>query len=107
MKTVGLLRKTRYRGVARVERMFTCAAAVYNLVRMRTLGPWHETESAAACRPCRWDDLPPLRGKSEDGWVLEAFCNCACNVSGLYTFKSKPGFFSSLLDSNQSLLPIS
>jgi transposase len=37
MKTVGLLRKTRYRGVARIGWMFTFAAAVYNLVRMRTL----------------------------------------------------------------------
>jgi len=37
MKTVGLLRQTRYRGVARVGWMCTCAAAVYNLVRMRTL----------------------------------------------------------------------
>jgi transposase len=37
MKTVGLLRKTRYRGVARVGWMFTFAAAVYNLVRLRTL----------------------------------------------------------------------
>ena len=37
MKTVGLLRKTRHRGAARVGWMFTFAAAVYNLVRMRTL----------------------------------------------------------------------
>lgn len=37
MNTIGLLRKTRYRGVARIGWMFTCAAAVYNLVRMRTL----------------------------------------------------------------------
>jgi hypothetical protein len=37
MKTVGLLRKTRHRGVARVGWMFTFVAAVYNLVRMRTL----------------------------------------------------------------------
>jgi hypothetical protein len=37
MKTVGLLWKTRHRGVARVSWMFTCAAAVYNLVRIRTL----------------------------------------------------------------------
>jgi transposase len=37
MNTVGLLRKTRYRGVAQVGWMFTFAAAVYNLVRMRTL----------------------------------------------------------------------
>jgi transposase len=37
LKTVGLLRKVRHRGVARVGWMFTFAAAVYNLVRMRTL----------------------------------------------------------------------
>jgi transposase len=37
MKTIGLLRKTRYRGAARIGWMFTFAAAVYNLVRMRTL----------------------------------------------------------------------
>jgi Transposase DDE domain len=37
MKTVGLLRKTRYRGTARVGWMFTFAAAVYNPVRRRTL----------------------------------------------------------------------
>jgi transposase len=37
LKTVGLLRKTRDRGLARVGWRFTCAAAVYNLVRMRTL----------------------------------------------------------------------
>jgi transposase len=37
LKTVGLLRKARHRGVARVGWMFTFAAAVYNLVRMRTL----------------------------------------------------------------------
>jgi len=37
MKTVGLMRKTRHRGVSRVGWTFTFAAAVYNLVRMRTL----------------------------------------------------------------------
>ena len=37
LKTVGLLRKVRHRGVARVGWLFTFAAAVYNLVRMRTL----------------------------------------------------------------------
>jgi hypothetical protein len=37
MKTVGLLRKVRHRGVARVGWMFTFAAAVYNLVWRRTL----------------------------------------------------------------------
>ncbi|MFQ5702883.1 MAG: transposase, partial [Gemmatimonadales bacterium] len=36
-KTVGLLRKLRHRGTARVEWVFTFTAAVYNLVRMRTL----------------------------------------------------------------------
>ncbi len=37
MKTIGLLRKTRHRGVARIGWMFLFTAAVYNLVRMRTL----------------------------------------------------------------------
>ena len=37
MKTIGLMRKTRHRGSARVGWMFTFTAAVYNLVRMRTL----------------------------------------------------------------------
>ncbi len=39
MKTVGMMRKTRHRGVSRVGWMFTFAAAAYNLVRMRTLLP--------------------------------------------------------------------
>jgi hypothetical protein len=39
MKTVGLLRKLRHRGLQRVGWMFTLAAAAYNLVRMRTLMP--------------------------------------------------------------------
>lgn len=38
MKTVGLMRKTRHRGLARVGWMFTFTAAVYNLVRIRNLG---------------------------------------------------------------------
>jgi hypothetical protein len=37
LKTVGLLRKTRHRGVARVGWMCTFGLAVYNLVRLRTL----------------------------------------------------------------------
>jgi transposase len=37
LQTVGLLRKVRHRGLARVGWIFTCAAAVYTLVRMRTL----------------------------------------------------------------------
>jgi transposase len=37
MKTVGLLRKLRHRGVARVNWIFLFTAAAYNLVRMRTL----------------------------------------------------------------------
>ena len=37
LKTVGLMRKTRHRGCARVGWMFTFTTAVYNLVRMRTL----------------------------------------------------------------------
>jgi len=34
---IGLLRKTRHRGVARVSWMFTFGLAVYNLVRIRNL----------------------------------------------------------------------
>jgi transposase len=37
MKTIGLQRKTRFRGPDRVSWMFTLAAAAYNLVRMRNL----------------------------------------------------------------------
>jgi IS5 family transposase len=39
LKTVGGLRKTRHRGVALVDWMFTLALAAYNLVRMRNLAP--------------------------------------------------------------------
>ena len=38
LKTVGLFRKTRYRGVAKIDWHFTLAVAAYNLVRMRNLG---------------------------------------------------------------------
>lgn len=37
MKTIGGMRKTRHRGVPRVEWMFILAATAYNLVRLRTL----------------------------------------------------------------------
>jgi IS5 family transposase len=37
LKTVGMLRKTRHRGVFKVGWVFTFAAAAYNLVRMRSL----------------------------------------------------------------------
>lgn len=42
MKTVGLLRKTRHRGIDRVGWTFLFTAAAYNLVRMRNLveGDW-------------------------------------------------------------------
>jgi hypothetical protein len=36
-KVVGLIRKARVRGLARVGSMFTFAMAAYNLVRMRNL----------------------------------------------------------------------
>jgi hypothetical protein len=35
MKSIGLLRKLRHRGLERVGWMFTFAAAAYNLVRIR------------------------------------------------------------------------
>ena len=37
MKTVGVFRKTRHRGIRLVNWMFTFTAAAYNMVRMRTL----------------------------------------------------------------------
>jgi IS5 family transposase len=37
LKTVGLMRKLRHRGTRRVDWLFTFAAAVYNLVRIRNL----------------------------------------------------------------------
>lgn len=37
MKTVGLFRKTRHKGIPRVNWMFAFTVAAYNLVRMRTL----------------------------------------------------------------------
>ena len=37
LKTVGLVRKVKLRGVPRVGWLFTFAAAAYNLVRMRNL----------------------------------------------------------------------
>ena len=37
MKTVGMLRKTRHRGLARVGFAFSFAATAYNLVRMGNL----------------------------------------------------------------------
>ena len=37
LKTIGLLRKLRHRGSRRVDWLFTFAAAVYNLVRIRNL----------------------------------------------------------------------
>jgi transposase len=39
LKTVGMLRKTRHRGVFKVGWVFTFAAAAYNLVRMKNLLP--------------------------------------------------------------------
>jgi transposase len=38
VKTIGNLRKTRHRGVEKVDWYFTLTAAAYNLVRMRNLG---------------------------------------------------------------------
>jgi hypothetical protein len=37
LKTVGLLRKTRHRGRARVSWMFIFSLAAYNLIRIRNL----------------------------------------------------------------------
>ena len=39
LKTVGMMRKTRHRGMKKIEWMFTFSLAAYNLVRMRNLVP--------------------------------------------------------------------
>jgi hypothetical protein len=39
LKTVGVMRKTRHKGLERVGWMFTFAMAAYNLVRMRHFIP--------------------------------------------------------------------
>lgn len=38
LKTVGLFRKTRYRGVKKIDCHFTLSVTAYNLFRMRNLG---------------------------------------------------------------------
>ena len=38
MKTVGWLRKARYKGEEKIDWLFTLSAAAYNMVRMRNLG---------------------------------------------------------------------
>ena len=47
MKTIGLLRKLRHRGLERVGWMFTFTAAAYNLVRIRNL--MRGAPAAAVC----------------------------------------------------------
>jgi hypothetical protein len=37
LKTIALLRKIQHRGIFKVGWVFTCAAAAYNLVRLRNL----------------------------------------------------------------------
>ena len=37
LKTIGMIRKTRHRGLPRVDWIFTFALAAYNLVRIRNL----------------------------------------------------------------------
>jgi hypothetical protein len=37
LKTIGMIRRTRHRGLPRVDWIFTFALAAYNLVRMRNL----------------------------------------------------------------------
>jgi hypothetical protein len=56
---VGGLRKTRYRGVARVGWTFTFAATAYNLVRMRNLNPV-ATRNIRAEQPMATLDLNAL-----------------------------------------------
>jgi IS5 family transposase len=59
LKTVGMLRKTRHRGLFKVGRLFTFTAAAYNLVRMRTLRwfPPHKFRGQV----CSDDGKSPIR----------------------------------------------
>ena len=51
VKTVGGLRKTRHRGVARVDWIFSLALAAYNLVRMRERGTENPTMHISVLGP--------------------------------------------------------
>ncbi len=64
-KTVAGLRKTRHRGADRVGWMFTFAAAVYNLVRMRTVVRKNST-TVRQHRPrgCTRGEVRSLPGRS-------------------------------------------
>jgi transposase len=70
LKTVGLMRKTRHRGVLRVGWMFTFAAAAYNLIRIRNLGKVRRIDVKADQTPrssCLAD-----RPELERAWKSEA-----------------------------------
>src|SRR5262249_22575639 len=83
LKTIGLMRKTRYRGARRVGWMFTFAAAAYNLVRIRTVTAARAGRAALSGRSAcsnraRRASERPHRGfaqhgpglKSEETWSL-------------------------------------
>jgi len=78
LKTVGMLRKTRHRGLRRVGWVFTFAASAYNLVRVRNLAS--ALSSAAfslkplACRNC--PTSPPTSAHSSHASSINASSEC-------------------------------
>jgi IS5 family transposase len=80
LKTVGLLRKVRHRGVARVGWMFTFAAAVYNVVRIARWRQRHErngrqgcSASAPLCRPCSHGKFTVVRSSKNPPVIPPGF----------------------------------
>ena len=62
-KTIGMLRKTRHRGVQRVQWAFTLTTAAFNLVRMRTWSPKQDERLLKwALSGCCPQKTPPIKG---------------------------------------------
>lgn len=61
LKTVALFRKTRHRGVRRIGWLFTFAAAVYNLVRIRNVLAEQGHEPATKSSASRGGTAGPRR----------------------------------------------
>jgi hypothetical protein len=67
IKTVAGLRKTRFRGLARVDLAFTFVAAAYNLVRLARLWPEPHRDGADGLPPRR--PLADRRGRPVGSWL--------------------------------------
>ena len=88
VKTVALLRKTRHRGVRRVGWLFTLAAALYNLVRIRNV--------IEPRRPDERSDRRPDGPRDPPGWTRRPASACRCRLERR-PFTRQPPIFRSLL----------